>query len=181
MLLIVFRDFCFCSFVAFGEKEFLGKRKSEVSVFFFEKEDGWPEAVIFPPFAPAPGPISSIQSECLKTCTLCSTIITECPELTISLRALTSRLISFMCNPVVGSSISKMLGNLFFESVPMYLTSFSLWDSPPESVFKGCPRVRYPRPTSCKSFSFLKVLGRLEKYLNASVTHKLRISATDRS
>ena len=51
-------------------------------------------------------------------------------------------------------------GSVPFPIEPRYLTSFSLCDSPPDSVFSGCPRAKYPSPTSCSKESFLKVFGK---------------------
>ena len=128
---------------------------------------GVPTATISPPSSPASGPRSTIQSALLITSRLCSITTSECPRSTRRWNNCSSIATSSKCSPVVGSSKMKRLPTPTFIACSRFigiafpldcwaldvgrsallvsakcLTSFNLCDSPPESVFNGCPSRR---------------------------------------
>ena len=50
------------------------------------------------------------------------------------------------------------------------VASFTRWASPPESSVEGWPSFTYPRPTSHRVWSLLRILGRGAKNSTASST-----------
>ena len=70
---------------------------------------------------------------------------------------------SWKCKPVVGSS--KMKSVPAFFALAIWAANFSRWDSPPESVVRGCPSRTYSSPTArsgySPSFDFRQVLEEL--------------------
>ena len=62
-------------------------------------------------------------------------------------------LISSKCKPVVGSSQMKSVPLL--PDCARWAASFTRCASPPESVVADYPNLRYPRPTSSRSFNHI--------------------------
>ena len=154
-------------------------KERAVAVLSLENDFGDPAATCLPPNFPAPGPNSRIQSAFFSTWGLCSITIREWPASRISKRQFRSLSISSKCKPVVGSSISNRQGSVPFAKELMYLTNLSLCDSPPESVLRGCPKFKYPRPTLHNIESLRKVLGSWENRGNDSSMVRFKISWTD--
>ena len=115
---------------------------------------GRPSKRRYPPLEPPSGPRSIIQSARRMMSGLCSMIITVFPELT-SLSMIEKKFsMSFMCSPVVGSSMTYN-PPVFFNTVAI----FKRWLSPPDKELSDCPRVRYPRPTSCRRVICFNIHG----------------------
>ena len=71
---------------------------------FFIIWAGVPAAIMFPPWTPAPGPTSIIQSEASIVSSSCSTTRTLFPRSRIDFNVLISLSLSRWCSPILGSS-----------------------------------------------------------------------------
>lgn len=78
--------------------------KSEVSVFALIKSSYAQLKINSPPKSPAPGPISTTQSEAFINSSLCSTTMIVFPMVWSFLMAVMAFLISQVSSPIVGSS-----------------------------------------------------------------------------
>ena len=99
----------------------------------------FPCSRISPPFSPAPGPISIIQSARLMRAGLWSISTSVFPRDWTFLRTFQRASTSLWCNPLAGSS--RTISRLFRCPV-LRLESRSLWTSPPERVAPARPAVR---------------------------------------
>ena len=152
---------------------------------------GDPWATMWPPSAPPSGPRSMIQSASAMMSRLCSMTTTLLPASTSRCSTLTSFSTSAMCSPTVGSSstYSVCMRPRRASSMPSWsvrtlassATSLILWLSPPESVGLGCPRLKYPRPTSVSMSSGCRTRGWAAKNSTASSTLIARVSPMLRS
>ena len=118
---------------------------------------GVPVATTLPPSSPPSGPKSMMWSATLITSKLCSITTTVSLLSTIFCKIASKRLMSSVCNPVVGSSSTNSVFPVavFCNS----LASFTLSASPPDRVGADCPNLIYPNPTSSKTCSFLFIFG----------------------
>ena len=124
-----------------------------------------PCAIIFPPAAPAPGPISIIWSATESICTSWSTRITELPSATRSFITPVSPTILEGCRPIDGSSSTYKTPVVRLRTAR---ASCILWRSPVESVDAARSSDRYPSPKSVSRFAverkdkhMLSAIGRM--------------------
>ena len=90
-----------------------------------------PWAITYPPWTPAPGPISITWSAAYIVSVSCSTTITEFPKSRNFFRVAINLLLSLWCRPMLGSSSTYITP---VKPDPIWVASLILWDSPPESV-----------------------------------------------
>ena len=98
-----------------------------------------PLATTSPPSFPAPTPISTSQSACLRVASSCSTTKRVFPRSVSSLSVSNSRSLSLGWSPIEGSSSTYMTP---VSLVPICVARRILCDSPPESVFAFRSKVR---------------------------------------
>jgi hypothetical protein len=90
-----------------------------------------PEYTTSPPFSPAPGPMSTIQSAVRMVASSCSTTMRVFPRSRSRIRVSISRLLSRWCSPMDGSS--KMYSTPT-RPLPIWVASRIRWASPPARV-----------------------------------------------
>ena len=136
--------FKLCSRAPFICKNFLGvilflgisicarlERYFPVQVSAFNNSLNLPCATTSPPKRPASGPKSIISSDARMISSSCSTTITVFPKLRSPCRTSMSLLVSFGCNPILGSS------SIYSEPtklLPNEVARLIRWDSPPDNV-----------------------------------------------
>ena len=118
----------------------------------FKISFGVPLKITLPPWIPAPGPISTIQSLWRMVSSSCSTTNTELPKSRMCFSVAISLSLSFWCKPIEGSS------NTYKTPVnwePIWVARRIRWASPPLNVPANRSNVRYSNPTSFKNDSRL--------------------------
>ena len=100
---------------------------------------GVPSATISPPWMPAPGPTSTIQSASSMVSSSCSTTISVLPRSRRPFRLFSSRRLSRWCRPMEGSSSMYSTPT---RPLPIWVASRMRWASPPDSVPALRDRVR---------------------------------------
>ena len=107
-----------------------------------------PVQMTFPPWTPAPGPISTIKSAARIVSSSCSTTITVFPLSRSRLRVAISLSLSRWCSPILGSSkIYKTPTN----EEPIWVANRIRWLSPPDKVPEERNNVKYSKPTLCRN------------------------------
>ena len=141
---------------------------------------GVPLAMIWPPWTPAPGPISTTKSATRMASSSCSTTITVLPKSLSLVSVAIRRSLSLWCKPMDGSSRMYITPT---NPAPIWLASRMRCASPPDSESALRSRVRYSRPTLTKnvslsriSFSILEAISPREPG-NSSVSKYFKHSA----
>ena len=112
-----------------------------------------PSAITCPPFAPASGPISIIQSASFKICVSWSTRITELPSATKSCITPVRPTILDGCRPMDGSSSTYKTPVVRLRTAR---ASCIRWRSPVERVADARSSDRYPSPKSVSRFATVR-------------------------
>src|SRR5690606_7883615 len=108
-----------------------------IETLSFNKSQTVPVNNTFPPYLPAPSPISIIQSACAITSRLCSMTIKVLLFSTKLFIKSNSFSVSLGCSPVLGSSRTIILLECFNS-----LVNLRRCLSPPEKLSNRCPKVR---------------------------------------